>query len=309
MSEAVAFRYARKVARGSLVLLVLCGCGRIGFDPLGDGAADGGDAHPDGAGAVRDTGLGHTDGGDAGGERPDGDVVLLDGGGVPASDAGGGDAGSDPIASIPGLLAWWPLDDASFVGGAVDASGGGRTATCATECPAPLETGRVGGAASFDGSNDRLRVPFDAALSTTTGYTLAVFVYVIEIPSGADSAFAKPYGADTNNSWQLELPGDARFRFKSAGDSGGSDDLYAPAVTGRWVHLAGTWDGAIKRLYVDGIAAGSLAGVNLWDDHDLFIGGDENGGSPSGHFLGYIDDVRLYDRAITPAEIALLAAQ
>ena len=76
-----------------------------------------------------------------------------------------------------------------------------------------------------------------------------------------------------------------------------------PLSTGRWVHLAGTFDGRVKRMFVDGAEVGSLdrpGRVN--PSHlDLTIGGFAV--SSPGNFQGLVDEVRLHARTLSAVEI------
>ena len=70
---------------------------------------------------------------------------------------------------------------------------------------------------------------------------------------------------------------------------------------GSWTHVALTYDGSLLRLYVNGVQAASanVSGAIQSSSSPLWIGGnqyDEN-------FVGLIDDVRVYNRALTQAEI------
>lgn len=85
-------------------------------------------------------------------------------------------------------------------------------------------------------------------------------------------------------------------------------------TTNRWIHLAGVFDGANAtnglRIYIDGILANaSDAPVAVFNkDYDVTVGAREFN-STSGYtqaFQGLIDDVRLYNRALSPADVATL---
>ncbi len=75
-----------------------------------------------------------------------------------------------------------------------------------------------------------------------------------------------------------------------------------PAV-GEWYHVAGTYDGTTMRLYVDGVEIGSRTVSGT-----VGAGLDVQINSNNERFDGLLDDVRVYDRALSPCEIALLAA-
>jgi hypothetical protein len=70
----------------------------------------------------------------------------------------------------------------------------------------------------------------------------------------------------------------------------------------RWTHLAVTYDGAMLRLFVNGklVREGSRHGKLLAGSGPLRIGG-----TPGRHFRGQIDDVRIYDRALSRDELGL----
>ncbi len=75
---------------------------------------------------------------------------------------------------------------------------------------------------------------------------------------------------------------------------------------GTWHFVAMTFDGAYVRLYIDGALQGTFYGPSLGflSFEDLYIGERGNNGN---FFNGSIDDVRIYNRALTTAEIQALA--
>ncbi len=77
----------------------------------------------------------------------------------------------------------------------------------------------------------------------------------------------------------------------------------ADLPTGRWVHLAGTFDGEWMRIYVDGEERGTMErlGPIKPNDFHLCLGSYETG--HQAHFIGLLDEVRLYDRALSADEI------
>jgi hypothetical protein len=81
----------------------------------------------------------------------------------------------------------------------------------------------------------------------------------------------------------------------------------------QWVHIAGVYDGAFIRIYVNGVEAGNNDEILTIpsDPNPVRISGNVNTGdagtSEKQFFDGYVDDVRIYDHALTPAEIAALA--
>ena len=95
-----------------------------------------------------------------------------------------------------------------------------------------------------------------------------------------------------------------RFRLRTVGD--GTSTLIGSAnlTAGDWIHAAATYDGALMRLYQDCALVGERAktgavasapGVPVW------IG--SNPGGPHQAFDGRIDDVKLFDRALSEEEV------
>jgi hypothetical protein len=70
----------------------------------------------------------------------------------------------------------------------------------------------------------------------------------------------------------------------------------------RWSHVAATYDGRALRLYVDGreVSRRAVSGALQTPSTPLWIGGNRPYGE---HFEGLIDEVRVYDRALTEAQI------
>ncbi|MBN2183486.1 MAG: LamG domain-containing protein [Sedimentisphaerales bacterium] len=97
--------------------------------------------------------------------------------------------------------------------------------------------------------------------------------------------------------------------------SGENTDVYSEAnvmdqFIGRWVHVAATFDGTTARLYLNGseIASGPFSFAD-GTDVDMTIGNNNNDIWPDspGAFNGDMDEVRIYNRALSAAQIAYLA--
>ena len=158
--------------------------------------------------------------------------------------------------------------------------------------------GRFGRALSFDGTDDIVTVPDDSALRLTTGMTLEAWVKptaatawrsVIFKESNAGAAYGLYANSDQD---------------RPAVFLGGATGVSGPSVLegNRWTHLAATFDGATLRLFVNGTAAGSLPvdGELSTGDGPLSFGANHVWGE---RFRGLIDEIRVYNRALSPAEI------
>ena len=84
---------------------------------------------------------------------------------------------------------------------------------------------------------------------------------------------------------------------------------------GRWVHVAGTYNGVYLRVYINGVRRGSrvLSGRLDTNDYPLAVGSNNKPNTRPedpihNWMMGAMDDFRLYRRALSKAEIAALAA-
>ena len=196
---------------------------------------------------------------------------------------------------MPGLVAAYGFDEGS---GTVvsDVSGNGNNGTISGATW--TSSGKYGSALTFNGTSARVTVNDAASLRLTGGMTLEAWVY----PSSVSSAWRDViYKGDDN----YYLEGTSR-QFESSGDGGHiwRNPLYGTGAltVNTWAHLAATYDGATMRLYVNGVQVASRAqtGAIATSTNPLQIGGDSIYGQ---YFAGRIDEVRVYNRALTVTEI------
>jgi Concanavalin A-like lectin/glucanases superfamily len=198
----------------------------------------------------------------------------------------------------PGLVAAYNFDEGAGTI-AADLSGNGNTASLSGAAWTPA--GKNAGAISFDGTDDSLSIADAPTLDLTAGMTL--------------SAWVRPTGGSTYRTvlFKERTGGLAYALYAQTGGNGPSGHAWIGGAEPRaratsqiagstWTHLAATYDGADIRLYVGGVLAVSApaTGPIGTSTGPLRIGGN---GVVSEWFGGQIDDVRVYDRALTPEEI------
>jgi hypothetical protein len=195
-----------------------------------------------------------------------------------------------------GLVAAYGFEEATGTT-AVDSSGNGYTGTLAG--PARTRNGRFGRALSFDGVNDTVTVAPELHASRVT---VQAWVYPTAL-SGWRSVVMKE--AQKGMVFGLYAHENLPHPAMTVGIDG--VDHSAGATTAlplnRWSHLAATYDGATIRLYVNGVEAGTAAAAGALpaSANPLRIGGNSVWGE---YFKGRIDEVRIYNRALSAAEIA-----
>ena len=201
----------------------------------------------------------------------------------------------------------------SVAGGVVaDASGHGHDAMCSS-CPLVV-AGKVGAALRFDGMTNVLAVPDAPELDTMFGVTVAAWLWLDALPSTTYYCFLnKPLGTGANDSWQACITtGDATYFGSDLSPTAPTgDDLLDPTPFPgtTWKHIAITWDGTTKQIWIDGMLRTSDSAVLAFDSQPIVIGYDVDNGTPEGALAGILDEVRIYNRALSASELAALAAQ
>jgi len=208
-----------------------------------------------------------------------------------------------------GLVAYYP-----FEGNADDASGNGNHGTVEGATPASDRFGEIDRAYSFDGVNDYIRVPDSDTLDLTTSATFALWVNVDpEIDYGV---YGSPH-LFTKGATYGALWADYGFRiqetrsiFEVTVDGNTPRTTALPAVPeGRWVHLAIVYHDSTVTLYENGLQVSQPITTHAamrTSDQPLYIGMRYEHNN-AGRFQGAIDDLRIYDRALSDGEIEALA--
>ncbi|NBR71888.1 MAG: fibro-slime domain-containing protein, partial [Proteobacteria bacterium] len=112
-----------------------------------------------------------------------------------------------------------------------------------------------------------------------------------------------------NLSWGYELQTTVLFgsSWQLPKETPGLETLSGNLGIGQWAHACLTYSGGVQKLYVDGqlVREASISGkvLNFPDTPQINLGFDSVGD----YFLGLIDDVRIYNRALSSSEVAKLA--
>jgi hypothetical protein len=180
-----------------------------------------------------------------------------------------------------------------------DASGTGNAGTIngATWTTA----GRFGNALSFNGTSSFVTVPDSPALRLTAGVTLEAWVN----PSTVTPAWRPVIFKGDLDYWMQPTTAGGPPNGGVTIAGGSWHDTYATSVLpiNTWTHLALTYDGSALRLYVNGsqVSSSSVTGTIRTSSNPLEIGADTI--FYSHYFAGLIDEIRVYNRALSLAEI------
>ena len=247
------------------------------------------------------------------------DWVFLPIAGSTFTDAGSGSVHAAPPAPPTSLIAYWAMDETS---GSIAHDTGALPANDATTVAAPTWVpGRIGNALQFNGTTQYATTPDSNDLDITTAITIAAWVKPEKVgSSNIPQQLVQKAATGGTNGYEIGLTGatstapqKAYIRFNEASNGDAfrvtSTTLY-PTNGTTWIHIAGTWDGTTIRFYYNGVAQGTpvaFAGPIAANTRALSLGGPATFDA-NRLFKGAMDDVRVYNRALSPAEIAALAS-
>ena len=205
---------------------------------------------------------------------------------------------SDASSTPSGLVAAYGFD--AGAGTAIADDSGHSQAGVATDTSWSA-SGKFGKALSFNGTSSTVAVVDSPLLRLSQGMTLMAWVN----PTSQDNwrqVVAKEYSGGL--SYGLYASNGAQPNGWAVNTDGVEGNVDSPRdlPLNTWSHIAVTYDGAKLRFYVDGntVAESVFTGTLRADDGSLRIGGNNVWGE---HFSGLIDEVRVYNRALSDTEI------
>lgn len=241
---------------------------------------------------------------------------------VETSDANGS-AGADAVRLVPataqsssappappppsgttaaGLVAAYAFDEASGTS-LTDASGNGNTGTLGSGVTRTAQ-GRFGAALAFNGTN-MVTVSPSVSLNLTSAMTLEAWV----LPTATFTQWATVVMKEQVGTFAYTLyagsPTNQPNGYFNTGTTQGTEHGVAGPTAlplNVWSHLTTTYDGTALRLYINGVQVVSAAysGAIVTTTGALRIGGNNIWGE---FFQGFIDEIRIYNRALAPSEI------
>ncbi len=196
-----------------------------------------------------------------------------------------------------GLVAAWGFNTSA---GATTADVSGYVNSGTLDGAAWTAQGKFGGALSFNGSTSQVTVADAASLDFTSGMTVEAWVKPSVAPLGWRAVMAK----DVDRYYLMA--GTSNQNFPGVGGTFGTtnQNVFGTATlpVGSWTHLAATFDQAMLRLYVNGdeILPGAQQTTALSTSTSaLTIGADSYGE----FFQGVLDEIRIYNRALSVSEL------
>jgi hypothetical protein len=227
-----------------------------------------------------------------------------------------------------GLVGYWQFEEGTGTTTA-DASGYGFTGTLQSGSTVPTWQPGFAGAYSLefntansatDGNISRVNVGNPLELQFTTGMTLAAWVYLDAANTSSGSIVSK-VGASGLRGWRLGNDSASQAWELAIAPTPTSVLTYRAATgsvlpaVGTWTHVAGVYDGANQTmaLYINGVQisgsllSGTIPSVMNSPAVNVAIGGRANDFSQK--WDGKLDEVRIYDNALTGDQIMALVPE
>ena len=215
---------------------------------------------------------------------------------------------NDNGAALSGLVGHWNFSEGSGTI-AHDSSGHGHDGTLFN---APAWTAGIGGGAlNFSGTN-YVEVPYSAELNSSS-FTISAWAKPVVLPAGPNSAHSIITSRDDPSPHGYILyamdssgPGDWEFWTGNANSGNPWNTLAGTGVAANnWTLLTATYDGTTMRLYQNNsLVSSKVCSYFVNGNRPLRIGAGATESTPTYFFEGLISDVRVYNRALSGAEIA-----
>ncbi len=212
----------------------------------------------------------------------------------------GGQGASDKLVSR------WKLDEATACTAFDPLALNNSTLlpTCSTNIPIWV-AGQAGTGLRFDGINDYSQAPHAASLMPTTRFTLSAWINIAALPAGATNSLGIVSKGTTANGYHIFLNPNTGIDAQKIAFALGANTIYSNAVPAlnTWIHVAATYAAPTMTLYVNGVAQSTRTSTLIANTNVLYFGRRAGAGN---FFNGIIDDINLYNFALSPAEITTL---
>ncbi|MCF7764991.1 MAG: immunoglobulin domain-containing protein [Verrucomicrobia bacterium] len=211
---------------------------------------------------------------------------------------------------LSSLVAYYP-----FNGNANDESGNSNNGTVYNAVLAPDRNGVLSSAYDFNGTSADIVIPDSPSLDIESALTVSAWIkartFDDPLPGSQKVVILSKrqndgWGPGYESSFVFTGQAEVNWDFHPNGVNGA---LYAPPIViNRWYHYTFTFSGTNLSIYMDGKLAGTTnitgnLGVN---DIPVVIGRRAGEGFYKSYFDGLIDDVRIYNRALSQREVSAL---
>ena len=196
------------------------------------------------------------------------------------------------------LIGWWKLDENEGLA-VSDSLGLGNDGKLVADSFWQPDAGRIDGAIRFDGGGGHIEIGNESNFDITNQITVSAWVKFIDVVHDWAGIVTKG-----NSAWRLSaMQSTGAIHFACTGVSPPWVNGRVNINDGQWHHVAGVYDGSKMYLYIDGvedISANASGNINT-NNYNVWIGG--NAEATALRWKGAIDDVRIYNYALSNDEV------
>ena len=203
------------------------------------------------------------------------------------------------------LVAYYP-----FNGNANDESGNGNDGTVNGATLTTDRFGNAGSAYSFDGVNDYIEVQDSSSLDVTEELTVALWANIDNVgTSSSDDVLIDKMVSDSEGPFQILLHSRDEYELEGRFTRASAEIVYLETgftpLTGYWHYYVLSFKSGEQKLYYDGnvVSFANATGTLITNNLPIHIG---KGVQRNYNFDGKIDDIRIYNRALSESEISAL---
>lgn len=181
--------------------------------------------------------------------------------------------------------------------------GNNGTPTNGASCSSSV-AGRFRSACSFDGIDDFINITNSTSLNLSNAFTLEAWVNINNLSASLQHFVISRYHWGQSKGYGLMVRNDGLIRCDFNGTTGQFTSSSSYVTAGNWYHLGCVYNGSTLSIIVNGIARESASRSGLVDyNYNLYVGMPTDNIMDIYAFNGTIDEVAVYNRSLTAAEI------
>ncbi len=213
-----------------------------------------------------------------------------------------------------GLKGYWSMNEGTgtvTTNFASSTAGAANTGTLTNMESADWVSGKMAKALSFDGVDEYVSIADSSSLDLTTAMTISAWVYLTEAPDATHGAGVVVKGTATDGiagSYELSLVSDLSVYGRIYTNASVNAQTAANLIPlNTWHHVAVTYNKTSLIVYVDGVSKATTAQTNdLETNNGVLAIGTRPAQLTGAAFPGKIDEVRVYNRALSALDVNTL---
>lgn len=210
-------------------------------------------------------------------------------------------SGIPNYVSTSDLIAWYPFNSNSQ-----DESGNSRHSTFNSASLSTDRNANCNSAYEFNGINSKITLPPVDTNTVQNEFTVSMWIenFGTKLPNSNHQSIFLRQGSNFSKTWLLKLNDSSSLRAYTENSS--YTNYASPTnLMSDWYNLTATFKDSVAKLYIDGnlVKSESLKSPFAWTSDSIFIGFSGNTGNQDYAFLGKIDDIGMWSKALSNEEL------